>query len=197
MTNSPHVGTWSNASVIDESMSRRLTSPRTKMTKELNMDYITICLPPSMADLPFKSGFALGNILPGPMIIAIYHLPLASWPARSRIDAHDAFHRKKQSLHLRRSILNATNDNLTTALCLASYACGMQRSERRILSAHAASASVIDLSPHSRHFPLLFHHLHKRICNARSTHSVAGLLVFLDRLVQRRDVCNYIMTSRP
>lgn len=197
MTNSPHVGTWSNASVIDESMSRRLTSPRTKMTKELNMDYITTCLPPSMADLPFKSGFALGNILPGPMIIAIYHLPLASWPARSRIDAHDAFHRKKQSLHLRRSILNATNDNLTTALCLASYACGMQRSERRILSAHAASASVIDLSPHSRYFSLLFHHLHKRICNARSTHSVAELLVFLDRLVQRRDVCDYIMTSRP
>ena len=179
MTNSPHVGTWSSESVIDESMSRRLTSPRTKMTKELNMDYITICLPPLMADLPSKSGFALGNILPGPMVIVAYHLPLASWRARSSIDARDAFHRKKQSLHLCRSISNATDDNPTTALCLASYACGMQRSERRILSAHAASASVIDLSPHSRHFPLLFHHLHKRICNARSTHSVAGLLVFL------------------
>ena len=167
------MGTWSSASVIDSSMSRRLTSTRTTMTKELNMDYITICVPPSMADLLSKSGFALGNILPGSMVIVTYHLPLASWPARSRIDAHDAFHRKKQSLHLRRSILNATNDNLTTALWLASYACGMQRSERRILSTRAASASVIDLSPHSRHFPLLFHHLHKRICNARSTHSVA------------------------
>ena len=173
------MSTCSSASVIDESISRRLTSSRTKMTKELNMDYITICLPPSMADLPSKSGFALGNILPGPMVIVAYHLPLASWRARSSIDARDAFHRKKQSLHLCRSISNATDDNPTTALCLASYACGMQRSERRILSAHAASTSVIDLSPHSRHFPLLFHHLHKRICNARSTHSVAGLLVFL------------------
>ena len=179
ITYSTHVGTWSSESVIDESMSRRLTSSRTKMTKELNMDYITICLPPSMADLPSKSGFALGNILLGPMVIVTYHLPLASWPGRIGIDAHDAFHRKKQSLHLRQSISNATDDNPTTALWLASYACGMQRSERRILSAHAASASVIDLSPHSRHFPLLFHHLHKRICNARSTHSVAGLLVFL------------------
>jgi hypothetical protein len=81
-----------------------------------------------MADLPSKSGFALGNILPGPMVIVTYHLPLASWPTHIRIDAHDAFHRKKQSLHLRRSISNATDYNPMTALCLASYACGMQRS---------------------------------------------------------------------
>jgi hypothetical protein len=41
-------------------------------------------------------------------------------------------------------------------------------SDKRVLSVHAASASVIDVSPTLTTLPLAFDYLHKRICNARS-----------------------------